>query len=109
MESVGIGVFIGSLIFPPQPVKNVKIIGGGKEAIAILDWNNRLTEPCPTFGLNIGDDLSIHYRNHSEEYKYENIPVYTKLYHPQEIMDYMIAKNTKMNKLIETFDLVLSV
>ena len=61
------------------------------------------------FDIKKGDDLSVHFRNNRNEYKYENIPVYTKPYHPQECLTFLINKNPKLETLIKVYDLVLSV
>jgi hypothetical protein len=90
-------------------MKRVKITGGGKEAIVSLNWENRVTEACNVFNIKVGDDLSVHFRNHRDAYHYENIPVYTKPYHPAEKLSWMLAKNLKLQGLINRFSLVLSV
>ncbi len=90
-------------------MKCVQITYGKKQGVAVLDWDNKLVVNCDPFNLKIGDDLSVHYRNHKGEYQYENIPIYTAPYHPQESLNWLLAKNPKLNTLIETFNLVLSV
>lgn len=90
-------------------MKRVKISHYGKDAIVVLDWDNVVQQDCPAFKIKKGDDLSVHYRNNKNTHKYENIPVYTKPYHPQEKFDWLMNKNPKLSVLIDKFDLVLSV
>jgi hypothetical protein len=90
-------------------MKCVQITYGKKQGVAVLDWDNKLVVNCDPFGLKVGDDLSVHYRNHKDEYQYENTPIYTAPYHPKESLDRLLNKNSKLNALIQKFDLVLSV
>lgn len=90
-------------------MKCVQITSSKKHGIAVLDWDNKLVVNCDQFGLRVGDDLSVHYRNNKDVYQYENIPIYTAPYHPQESLDWLLNKNPKLNTLIEKFSLVLSV
>jgi len=85
-------------------VKNDKI-----DVTVSLDWDNVLLEACEELALQKGDLLSIHFRNHKEEFTYTNIPVYTKPYHPAEKLSYLLSKCPMLQQYIDKYDLVLSV
>lgn len=85
-------------------VKNYKV-----DVNVLVDWNNKLKKDVKELNLKKGDDLGIFYRNNPKSYTYENIPLYTKPYHPKEQLDYLLSKNPNLSKLIERFDAVLSV
>ena len=90
-------------------MKKVRVYDSKVDVIVELSWENKLLQPSKELKLEIGDSLEIHYRNHSSDYTYENIPVYTSPYHPQEKLDFLLAKNPTLQKLIDRLDLVPSV
>lgn len=90
-------------------MKKVQVSGQGKTVDVLVNWDNILYEDCPQLKMKKGDSLSIFYRNHPKDYTYLSIPVYVNPYHPQEKLAYMVNKNKAVKKLIESFDLVLSV
>lgn len=90
-------------------VKRVRVIGQGADVEVLLDWDNLIQHDSETLNLKKGDSLGIFYRNNYEKYKFENIPVYTKPYTPDEKRDYLLAKQPNIQKLIDEYDLVLSI
>lgn len=85
-------------------VKNHKV-----DVNVLVDWNNKLKKDVPDLKLKKGDDLGIFYRNNSKYYSFDSLPLYNKPYHPQEILDHLRAKNSKIDLLIDKFNMELSV
>jgi len=85
-------------------VKNDKI-----DVTVNLDWDNALLEAYEELCLQKGVLLSIHFRNHKEEFTYTNIPVYTKPYAPAEKLAYLLSRCPMLQKYIDAYGLVLSV
>lgn len=90
-------------------MKQVHVTGYKVDVVVDLDWDNKCQQDYDVLNLKKGDDLGIHYRNYKNRFKYENVPVYTKPYHPKEKLDYLLAKNPKLNVLMQRFNAVLSV
>jgi hypothetical protein len=90
-------------------MKRVRVTSDKVDVEVLLDWDNYLVDDCEPLNLKKGDSLGIFYRNKSSEYKFENIPVYTKAYHPQEKLSYLLGKQPNIQKLMDNFDLVLSI
>lgn len=90
-------------------MKRVRVFGNRIDVEVLVDWDNILHQDCKELNLKKGDSLEIFYRDTKGHYKYETIPVYTKPYHPAEKLAYLLNKQPNVQKLIDEFDLVLSV
>jgi hypothetical protein len=90
-------------------MKRVRVTSDKVDVECLLDWDNIIQHDSEELSLKKGDSLAIFYRNYSSNYKFENIPVYTKAYHPQEKLSYLLGKQPNIQKLMDNFDLVLSI
>jgi len=90
-------------------MKRVSVVGKGVDVVVETTWLNLVMRDYPELQLKQWDDLGIHYRNHSADYAYTNIVVYDKVYHPQEKLVFLLAKNPTLQKLITRLDLIPSV
>ena len=84
-------------------------ITADKDYLVLSTWDNYAKEECKELGIKIGEDMVVFYRNHKDDFIFEGVPYYTKAYHPQETLSYLLAKNPNLQKMIDKFDLVLSV
>ena len=89
-------------------MKLVRVKNHSVDVNVLVDWNNKLKKDVKELSLKKGDDLGIFYRNNPKSYTYENIPLYTKPYTPNEILDHLRGKNPKIDSLISKFDMILS-
>ena len=90
-------------------MKKVQVTGQGVDVIVELSWLNICLQNYPELQLKKFDDLGIHFRNHKSDYTYTNIVVYDKPYAPGEKLDFLLAKNPTLQKLITRLDLKPSV
>lgn len=90
-------------------MKWVNVVGFKINERVLCTWDNYVAEDCPKLNIKKGDDFVVFYRNNKDKFVFEGEDYYTRPYHPQEKLDHMIAKNPQVNKLIEVFDLVLTV
>ena len=90
-------------------MKLVHITNNDTDEMVLCSWENYVAEPNNKLCLKVGDDMVVFYRNNKDKYKFEGEPYYKTWYHPKEKLEHMIRKNPQVNKLIETFSLVLTV
>jgi hypothetical protein len=89
-------------------MKKVRVYNNIVDVIVQISWDNILYDDVKELDLKAGDDLGIFYRNKKSEYKFENLVVYDRPYHPQEKLDFLLAKNPTLQKLIDQYNFVLS-